>query len=98
VVAQNYGGATFVWNTAGLAPGIYNIDVSIRQTGFSNPHETFAVVSYTHSVAVACGAGNLVSDKDSPQAYGTTVTVTGSAWDARSQCFGSGCRRLAVPG
>lgn len=79
MVAQNYDGPTYVWNTAGLAAGTYNIDVWVRQAGSGAAYQSFAVISYVVGPSVACASAGLSPDKASPQARGTTVTFTATS-------------------
>jgi len=46
---QNWGAATFGWNTAGLAAGTYHVDAWVRQNGSSAAYETFKNIAYTIS-------------------------------------------------
>jgi uncharacterized protein YkwD len=45
-VAQPYGAATFSWNTTGLAPGIYEVGVWVRQTGSANSYDSYAIITF----------------------------------------------------
>jgi hypothetical protein len=48
VVVQDYGAAaTFSWNTTGLAPGIYHLEVDARNQGTSVTYETVSNLTYT---------------------------------------------------
>lgn len=81
MLARDWGGATFAWNTAGLAAGTYKIQVWARNSGSSAAYEAFLAspATYTLIAAVPCTAGTYVADKPSPQAHGTTITFTASA-------------------
>lgn len=47
-IVQDYGsGATFSWNTTGLAAGTYRVEVDVRDTGASATYETVAWFSFT---------------------------------------------------
>jgi hypothetical protein len=46
VQTQPYGGATFNWNTTGLASGIYELAVLARRTGSAASYEAIAQVSF----------------------------------------------------
>jgi hypothetical protein len=49
-VVQVYGAsATFSWNTAGLAPGIYHLEVDVRNQGTSVSYETVSNVTFSVS-------------------------------------------------
>ena len=46
-VAQQYGtGASFGWNTAGLAPGAYRVGVWARQSGSPSAYDTYAILTF----------------------------------------------------
>jgi len=46
-VAKPYGAdATFSWNTTGLAPGIYEIGVWVRQNGSANSYDSYAIITF----------------------------------------------------
>jgi hypothetical protein len=80
VIARDYSlSPTYAWNTAGLAAGVYNIDVWVLQNGSAVAEESAAVVPYTLSAAVPCTTANMTPDKASPQAAGTTVTFTATS-------------------
>ena len=78
-LGQDYDGASFVWNTAGLPAGTYHIDVWVRQMGSSAPFEAFVNNPYTLITFVPCAGAALTPDKASPQPVGTVVTYTASA-------------------
>ena len=78
-VARSYDGPTFVWNTAGLAAGSYNVDVWVRQSGSAASYESFQLVTYTLTSPTACVGASLSSDKVSPQPAGTAVTFTATS-------------------
>src|SRR2546430_16983437 len=49
-VVQVYGAsATFSWNTTGLAPGIYHLEVDVRNEGTSVSYETVSNVTFSVS-------------------------------------------------
>jgi hypothetical protein len=43
---QGYGSAGWTWNTAGLAPGTYQVGVWARQSGSAASYDTYAIVTY----------------------------------------------------
>ena len=76
-ILQDYSAAsTFSWNTAGYAPGTYGVEVDVRDQSTSVPYDRLANLTYTLN---GCTAAHLATDKASPQVYGTTVLLTGSA-------------------
>jgi len=47
-IVQDYGGgATLTWNTTGLPPGVYRLEVDIRNQGTSVTYETVANITFT---------------------------------------------------
>jgi hypothetical protein len=79
-LGQGWGGATFVWNSAGLVGGSYHVNVWVKQNGSVASYEALQNLPYVlTSPAVACSAANLGSDKVSPQPHGTTVTFTATS-------------------
>lgn len=77
-IARPYGGATFDWNTSGLAPGLYQVGVWARRAGSTASYEAFFVGSYQLAVP-ACASASLAANPASPQAAGTSVTFTASS-------------------
>ena len=78
-VVRGYGGPTFVWNTTGLGPGTYNIDVWVRQVGSGVAEQSFQLIGFTLVAAVPCTTAGIGSDKPSGQQAGTIVTFTGTS-------------------
>jgi cysteine-rich secretory family protein len=75
---RDYGAATWTWNTAGLAPGTYQLGVWARQPGSTNAYDAYGFTTF------AIGAGNCISaglspSLATPQAPGATVLFTASA-------------------
>jgi FtsP/CotA-like multicopper oxidase with cupredoxin domain len=68
--------ATWVWNSATAAPGLYYIQVNARSVG--STATVSKTVSFTISPAPATSV-TLTSSPASPQPRGTTVTFTGAA-------------------
>jgi hypothetical protein len=79
-LARDWGGSNLLsWNTAGLPAGTYHIVVWARQNGSSASYEAVGNTPYVLTAAVACTTPNVVPDKASPQARGTTVTFTATS-------------------
>ena len=78
-IARNYGGPTFVWNTAGLPAGAYHVDVWVRQLSHTASYETLMNNAYTLVTAVPCASATLTPDKASSQPAGTVVTYTATS-------------------
>jgi len=74
-VMQPYGGATWSWDTSGLATGTYQVVVWARRTGASAAYEAYAVTTYQLMVP-PCASVTLTASPASPAAAGTPVTFT----------------------
>jgi hypothetical protein len=70
---QNFGGATFNWNTAGLTPGSYTIHVWVNRTGNS-----YEAVGSATATLTGCATASL-SPASGTAARGTTVPFTASS-------------------
>jgi spore germination protein YaaH len=76
-VVQPYGSpATYSWNTAGLAPGTYRLEVDVRDQSSTEAYDGVANLTDTLS---ACSGATLTTDKPSPQPPATTILLTGAA-------------------
>jgi len=76
-VVQAYSSTnSFSWNTAGKAAGRHTLEVDVRNQGSPSGYEAWATLTYT---LAGCTAATLRTDKTSPQAQGTTITLTASA-------------------
>ena len=78
-LARNYGGPIWAWNTAGLVPGTYVLNVWVRDTGSGVSVQTNKLLSFTLTSPAACSNAALVPNSASPQPSGTTVTFTASS-------------------
>lgn len=80
-VLRDWGEATFDWNTAGVLSGQYVLQALVRTQGSSEPYEGSSAVRVFDITdgASACYAATLSSSPASPQAAGTSVTVTAAA-------------------
>ena len=74
-VLRTYGGASFSWNTTGLAPGTYQISIWIRRQGSSAAYETFTGGAYT---LTGCSSAMLTPAPGS-FAHGTTINFVASS-------------------
>ena len=85
MMVKDYPGAsTYVWPTASLPAGTYQIGVWVRQTGSSASYEAYSFVTYTLTIPPAsqpCTSVGIAPDPltPSPQASGTTINFTASA-------------------
>ena len=77
-IKRAYGGATWSWDTAGLAPGTYQVAVWARQTGSTAGYEAYTFTTYQLTV-VPCASVTITANPATPQAAGTLVTFTAAA-------------------
>ena len=78
-IVQDYGASsTYSWNTTGLAPGTYGLEVDVRNHGGTATYETAINISFVLFLA-PCTSAHLATDKTSPQAPGSTVVLTAGA-------------------
>jgi Fibronectin type III domain len=83
-IARPWGSSTFGWNTAGLAPGEYQVGVWARRAGSTASYEAYFIRSFQLTVP-ACTSATIAANPASPQAAGTAVTFTATS---------SGCSSL----
>jgi hypothetical protein len=76
-LVQGWGSATFNWNTAGLAPGTYNVHAWARNTG--DPTATFEAYAADVVTLTGCTSASVSGMPLSPQAVGTSITLTASS-------------------
>ncbi len=69
----SYGGATWAWNTAGLAPGTYGVGVWVHSIGSAASYEAYWIGTYTLATA-PCTATSISTPTASPQSAGASVT------------------------
>jgi hypothetical protein len=72
-VKRTYGAATWSWDTAGLAPGTYQVVVWAREAGSTAAYEAYFVTTYQLTV-VLCDSVTITASPPSPKAAGTPVT------------------------
>ena len=70
--------ATFAWDTTGLTDGTYQIGVWTKESGSPASYDAYAIVTYTLTVT-HCTAINIASSLSSPQATGSSITLTPAA-------------------
>ena len=76
-IVQDYSATnTYSWNTASLAAGTYGLEVDVRNQGSTIAYDKVANLYYT---LAPCTAATLSTNKASPQAPGTVITLTGGA-------------------
>jgi hypothetical protein len=72
-LARGFGGSTFTWSTAGLAPGVFTVHAWVNQTG--NGYDTFGTATAT---LTGC-TGATVSPASGSSTVGAPVVFTASA-------------------
>jgi hypothetical protein len=78
-IVQDYSSsATYNWNTSGLAPGAYVVEVDVHATGAVGV-EASAVLSYTLELGSACNSASVAASPGSPQSVGTPIALMASA-------------------
>jgi hypothetical protein len=78
-IAQPYSSsATFNWNTSGLSAGTYNYSVWVRDASSAAGYDAYTGNTYTLT-SNACTSVTASAAPTSPQAPGTSVTLTASA-------------------
>ena len=88
-IARDYGSATaYVWNTTGIADGVYGLEVDARNQGSTAAYETVANMTF---LVDTCSGAHLATSKQSPQLPGTTIGLTATA-----TCMGSAEYRFWV--
>jgi hypothetical protein len=88
-VKQAYGPtASYSWDTTGLAEGMYDLEVDVKDLGSSASYEAWATASF---LVDACSGAKLTASPASPQSVGATVTLTASA-----SCMGTPEYRFLV--
>ncbi len=79
VVQNSYSPTTtFVWSTAGAAPGVWQIGVWARQVGSASSYQAYSIHTYTLTVPY-CTSADITAAPASPQLAATSVTFTGTA-------------------
>ncbi len=76
--AQAYSNkGTWLWDTTGCAPGVYAVQVWVRNAGTNVKYDTVKQISY--AVVPPASQLNVTIDKASPQVVGKTISFTASA-------------------
>jgi hypothetical protein len=73
-----YGGSSYVWNTSGLASGVYQVGVWARQSGSASAYEAYGITTFSIGVS-GCESTALAPSLAPPQAQGTKVTFAASS-------------------
>jgi hypothetical protein len=77
-MTRDYGAATWIWNTTGLAAGTYEVGVWALQAGSTNTYDAYGITTFVIGAA-ACTSAGLSPSVAPPQVPGVTVTFTGSS-------------------
>lgn len=75
---RDFGGATWTWNTAGLAPGTYQVGVWARQPGTAKAYDSFGITTFALG-RDNCISSSLTPSVPAPQPKGGTITFTGAS-------------------
>lgn len=73
-----FGGASWIWNTTGLTPGVYGVGVWARDTGSTASYEAYWLGTYTLSI-VTCTGATIWTGNASPISPGDYVGFVGYA-------------------
>ncbi len=78
-VVQAYGvGSTWVWNTTGYSPGVYEVGVWEGSSTTPTVPESWAITSL-RLIAAGCGSASLSPSAAPPQTPGSAITFTASS-------------------
>jgi hypothetical protein len=77
---------TFVWNTTGDVPGVWQIGVWARQVGSTATYEAYAIRTYSLTISF-CTSATITPSVASPQLAGVPVTFTATAAGCSSPLF-----------
>jgi len=79
VVARSWGSvASWTWNTAGFAPGTYQVVVWTRRSGSTGTWESYAMKAF-QIIVPTCGSATIDASPSSSQTAGTSVTFAASS-------------------
>jgi hypothetical protein len=79
IVQQPYStGTTWTWNSTGAHAGIERFGVWVKDAASSNAYDQVASIPFTVTT-LACTAVSITASPASPQASGTTITVTATS-------------------
>ncbi len=78
-MVQSYGASnTYNW-TSTNTPGVYGLEVDIKNTGSAAAYDSVANIMFTITSASACTNAGLATSPPSPGGTGVAVTLTGSS-------------------
>jgi hypothetical protein len=78
-VVQAYSASnTYTWNTTGLSPGGYLVEIDAKEAGSTGGYQSYALLTVDITASQTCSSVT-ASAAPSDEAAGNVVTVTGSA-------------------
>jgi polyvinyl alcohol dehydrogenase (cytochrome) len=83
---RDYGANTWLWNTTGLAPGIYELGVWAKQPGSTNAYDAYGFTTFSIGVGNCISAG-MSPNLAPPQAPGATVIFTATSNSCTSPLY-----------
>lgn len=90
-VAQDWSSSsTYAWSTTAAAAGTYDFEVWVKDSSSSAAYDTYADMSYTLTSGAppaACTDGTVGASPASPQAAGTSVTLTAGSSTCSSPLY-----------
>jgi hypothetical protein len=78
-VKQPFGAGTWLWMTAGLPAGTYELGVWVKQAGSTRRYDAYALTVFTLKVPGTCTSATLTPSAASPQTPGTSITWTATS-------------------
>ncbi|HLQ61730.1 MAG TPA: hypothetical protein VK131_07690, partial [Candidatus Acidoferrales bacterium] len=87
-VAQDYSAAaSYSWNTTGLATGVWQLDVYVRQAGSTVDKDAYAQPQNYQLGGSPCSSVSFTTSPASPQSVGTVVTINASSTGCTSPTY-----------
>jgi len=83
---RDYGVASWLWNTTGLAPGVYELGVWARQPGSTSAYDAYGFTTFAIG-AGSCISAGLSPNMATPQAPGVTVIFTATSNSCTSPLY-----------
>lgn len=80
ILARDWGGSVYPWQTPTSPAGTYNIIVWARNTGSTAAYEAYStIMPFTLTAPVACTAAGLTANKTSPQQIDFQIVFTATS-------------------
>src|SRR6202158_5492516 len=83
---RDYGVASWLWNTTGLAPGVYELGVWARQPGSTSAYDAYGFTTFAIG-AGSCISAGLSPNMATPQAPGVTGIFTATSNSCTSPLY-----------